>query len=155
MITIRSQEELRKLEEASRIVLETLDLVEKAVAPGVTTEELDRIAEAEIRRQGARPAFVGYRGYPKTLCTSINDEVVHGIPGKRTLREGDVVGIDCGAIVERLLRRRGAHASRRQDRRGAGEAPQGDARGAARGDRGGAARAGTSRTSARPSSGSP
>ena len=99
MITIRSQEELRKLEEASRIVLETLDLVEKAVAPGVTTDELDRIAEAEIRRQGARPAFVGYRGYPKTLCTSINDEVVHGIPGKRTLREGDVVGIDCGAIV--------------------------------------------------------
>lgn len=99
MITIRSQEELRKLEEASRIVLETLDLVEKAVAPGVTTEELDRIAEAEIRRQGARPAFVGYRGYPKTLCTSINDEVVHGIPGKRTLREGDVIGVDCGAVV--------------------------------------------------------
>ncbi|HEX4441748.1 MAG TPA: type I methionyl aminopeptidase [Thermoanaerobaculia bacterium] len=99
MITIRSQEELRKLEEASRIVLETLDVVEKAVAPGVTTEELDRIAEAEIRRQGARPAFVGYRGYPKTLCTSINDEVVHGIPGKRTLREGDVIGVDCGAVV--------------------------------------------------------
>jgi methionyl aminopeptidase len=69
------------------------------VAPGVTTEELDRIAEAEIRRRGARPAFVGYRGYPKTLCTSINDEVVHGIPGKRSLKEGDIVGIDCGAIV--------------------------------------------------------
>ena len=99
MITIRSQEELRKLEEASRIVLETLDAVEKAVAPGVTTEELDRIAEAEIRRQGARPAFIGYRGYPKTLCTSVNDEVVHGIPGKRTLKEGDVIGIDCGAVV--------------------------------------------------------
>jgi len=99
MITIRSQEELRKLEEASRIVLETLDAVEKAVAPGVTTDELDRIAEAEIRRQGARPAFVGYRGYPKTLCTSVNDEVVHGIPGKRALKEGDVIGIDCGAVV--------------------------------------------------------
>jgi methionyl aminopeptidase len=99
VITIRSREELRTLEEASRIVLETLDLVEKAVAPGVTTDELDRIAEAEIRRQGARPAFVGYRGYPKTLCTSVNDEVVHGIPGKRTLREGDIIGIDCGAIV--------------------------------------------------------
>jgi len=99
VITIRSQEELRKLEEASRIVLETLDLVEKAVAPGVTTDELDRIAEAEIRRQGARPAFVGYRGYPKTLCTSINDEVVHGIPGRRTLREGDIIGVDCGAVV--------------------------------------------------------
>jgi methionyl aminopeptidase len=99
VITIRSQEELRKLEEASRIVLETLDAVEQAVVPGVTTDELDRIAEAEIRRQGARPAFIGYRGYPKTLCTSVNDEVVHGIPGKRTLKEGDVIGIDCGAVV--------------------------------------------------------
>ena len=100
MITIRSLEELIKLEEASRVVLETLDRVEKAVAPGVTTEDLDGIAEAEIRKQGARPAFVGYRGYPKTLCTSINDEVVHGIPGKRSLKEGDIVGIDCGAVVE-------------------------------------------------------
>jgi methionyl aminopeptidase len=100
MITIRSQEELLKLEEASRIVLETLDLVEKAVAPGVTTDALDRLAEAEIRRQGARPAFIGYRGYPKTLCTSINDEVVHGIPGGRALKEGDVIGIDCGAVVD-------------------------------------------------------
>jgi len=100
MITIRSLEELIKLEDASRVVLETLDVVEKAVAPGVTTEELDGIAEAEIRRRGARPAFVGYRGYPKTLCTSINEEVVHGIPGKRSLKEGDIVGIDCGAVVE-------------------------------------------------------
>jgi methionyl aminopeptidase len=100
MITIRSLEELIKLEEASRVVLETLDMVEKAVAPGVTTEDLDGIAEAEIRRRGARPAFVGYRGYPKTLCTSINEEVVHGIPGKRSLKEGDIVGIDCGAVVE-------------------------------------------------------
>lgn len=100
MITLRSNEELQKLEEASRIVLETLDLVEKAVAPGVTTDELDRIAEGEIRRQGARPAFIGYRGYPKTLCTSINDEVVHGIPGKRTLKDGDIIGIDCGAVVD-------------------------------------------------------
>jgi methionyl aminopeptidase len=100
MITIRGHEELLKLEEASRIVLETLDAVEKVIAPGVTTEELDRVAEAEIRRQGARPAFIGYRGYPKTLCTSVNDEVVHGIPGKRALQEGDVVGIDCGAVVD-------------------------------------------------------
>lgn len=100
MITIRSREELRKLEEASRIVLETLDVVEKAVAPGVTTDDLDRIAEAEIRARGARPAFVGYRGYPKTLCTSVNDEVVHGIPGKRKLQDGDVVGIDCGAVLD-------------------------------------------------------
>ena len=100
MITVRGTEELRKLEEASRVVLETLEIVEKAVAPGVTTADLDRIAEAEIRRQGAKPAFLGYRGYPKTLCTSINDEVVHGIPARRTLEDGDIVGIDCGAIVE-------------------------------------------------------
>jgi methionyl aminopeptidase len=100
MITLRSREELAKLEEASRIVLETLDVVSQAVAPGVTTGELDRIAEAEILRRSARPAFVGYRGYPKTLCTSINDEVVHGIPGRRVLQEGDIVGIDCGAVVE-------------------------------------------------------
>ena len=100
MITIRSLEELIKLEEASRVVLETLDIVEKAVTPGVTTDDLDQIAEAEIRKRGARPAFVGYRGYPKTLCTSINEEVVHGIPGRRSLKEGDIVGIDCGAIVD-------------------------------------------------------
>jgi methionyl aminopeptidase len=100
MITLRSHAELRKLEEASRVVLETLDVVEKAVRPGVTTLELDGIAEEEIRRRGARPAFLGYRGYPRTLCTSVNDEVVHGIPGNRSLKEGDVVGVDCGAIVE-------------------------------------------------------
>jgi methionyl aminopeptidase len=99
VITIRGAEELLKLEDASRIVLDTLDLVERAVAPGVSTEELDRIAEAEIRRQGARPAFVGYRGYPKTLCTSVNDEVVHGIPGGRVLADGDQISLDCGAIV--------------------------------------------------------
>ncbi len=100
MITVRGSEELRRLEEASRVVLEALDVIEQAVRPGVTTEELDRVAEAEIRRRGAKPAFLGYRGYPKTLCTSVNDEVVHGIPGPRALREGDILGIDCGAIVE-------------------------------------------------------
>jgi len=82
------------------VVLETLEVLERAVEPGITTADLDRLAEEEIRRRGARPAFLGYRGYPKTLCTSINDEVVHGIPGKRALREGDILGIDCGAIVE-------------------------------------------------------
>ncbi|MGE5276152.1 MAG: type I methionyl aminopeptidase [Acidobacteriota bacterium] len=100
MITVRGSDELRKLEEASRVVLETLEVLERAVEPGITTVELDRLAEEEIRRRGARPAFLGYRGYPKTLCTSINDEVVHGIPGKRVLKEGDILGIDCGAIVE-------------------------------------------------------
>ena len=106
MITIRSLEELIKLEEASRVVLETLDVVEKAVAPGVTTDDLDQIAEGEIRKRGARPAFVGYRGYPKTLCTSINEEVVHGIPKPtRILREGDIVSLDIGARIGGTLGR--------------------------------------------------
>jgi methionyl aminopeptidase len=100
VITVRGADELRKLEDASRVVLETLEVVTRAVETGVTTLDLDRIAEEEIRRRGAKPAFLGYRGYPKTLCTSINDEVVHGIPGKRALKEGDIVGIDCGAIVD-------------------------------------------------------
>jgi len=100
MITIRSFDELARLEQASRVVLETLDMLEKAVEPGVTTEELDRIAAEEIRRRGAKPAFLHYRGFPKTICTSVNDEVVHGIPGKRSLKEGDIVGIDCGAVVD-------------------------------------------------------
>jgi methionyl aminopeptidase len=100
MITIRSFDELARLEQASRVVLETLDMIEKAVEPGVTTEELDRIAAEEIRSRGAKPAFLHYRGFPKTICTSVNDEVVHGIPGKRSLKEGDIVGIDCGAVVD-------------------------------------------------------
>ncbi len=100
MITIRSSDELARLEEASRVVLETLEVLEKAVAPGVTTEELDRIAVEEIRRRNAKPAFLNYRGFPKTICTSVNDEVVHGIPGSRSLKEGDIVGIDCGAVVQ-------------------------------------------------------
>lgn len=100
MITLRSTDELAKLERASRVVLETLDIVESTVSPGVTTGELDRIAEEEIRRRGAVPAFLGYRGFPKTLCTSINEEVVHGIPGKRSLKDGDIIGIDCGAVVD-------------------------------------------------------
>ena len=100
MITIRSPEELDFLERASRVVLETLDVLEGAVEPGTTTDDLDRIAAEEIRRRGARAAFLNYRGFPKTICTSVNDEVVHGIPGKRSLKEGDIVGIDCGAVVE-------------------------------------------------------
>jgi methionyl aminopeptidase len=100
MITLRGPEELSRLEHASRVVLETLEAVERALRPGMTTGELDAIAEKEIRSRGARPAFIGYRGYPKTLCTSVNDEVVHGIPGRRVLQEGDIVGVDCGAVVD-------------------------------------------------------
>jgi len=85
---------------ACRIVVDTLDALEAAAEPGVTTKEMDRIAREHIEKAGARPAFLGYRGYPATLCISVNEEVVHGIPGPRKLRDGDVVGLDLGCIVE-------------------------------------------------------
>jgi methionyl aminopeptidase len=100
MITLRGLDELKRMERACAIVHEAIDAAALAVEPGVTTEELDRIAEKRIRDAGAKPAFVGYRGYPKTLCVSVNEEVVHGIPGKRKLASGDIVGIDCGAVVD-------------------------------------------------------
>jgi methionyl aminopeptidase len=85
--------------QACRIVVDTLDVLEAAAVPGVTTKEMDRIAREHIEKAGARPAFLGYRGYPATLCISVNEEVVHGIPGPRKLREGDIVGLDLGCIV--------------------------------------------------------
>ena len=88
------------MDRACAIVHSAIDAVAEAIGPGVTTDELDRIAEKVIREAGARPAFLGYRGYPRTLCVSVNDEVVHGIPGKRKLAGGDIDGIDCGAVVE-------------------------------------------------------
>lgn len=100
MITLRGFDELKRMDRACAIVHRAIDAVAEVVQPGVATEELDRIAEETIRGAGARPAFVGYRGYPKTLCVSVNDEVVHGIPGKRKLAAGDIVGIDCGAVVD-------------------------------------------------------
>jgi len=100
VITLRGIDELRRMDRACAIVHEAIDAVSRAITPGVLTEELDRIAEETIRGAGAKPAFIGYRGYPKTLCVSVNDEVVHGIPGKRKLAAGDIVGIDCGAVVD-------------------------------------------------------
>lgn len=97
-MTVRSASEVGKIREASRIVRETLDYLEGQVRPGVTGAELDRLAEEFIRTRGAVPAFKGYLGYPATLCVSINEEVVHGIPDDRSFQEGDIVGIDCGAI---------------------------------------------------------
>lgn len=85
---------------AGRLVAEVLALVEAHLRPGVSTATLDELAEAHIRRAGAVPSFKGYRGYPATLCISIDDEVVHGIPGRRTIRDGQVVSVDAGAIVD-------------------------------------------------------
>jgi methionyl aminopeptidase len=96
----KSWSELQTMARACRIVVETLDVLEQAAVPGVTTKEMDRIARECIEKAGARPAFLGYRGYPATLCISVNEEVVHGIPGPRRLKDGDVVGLDLGCIVD-------------------------------------------------------
>src|SRR5512138_3978276 len=85
---------------AGAVLHAVLDALERAIAPGVTTDELDRLAERETRARGAAPAFLGYHGYPAALCISVNDEVVHGIPSpSRVLREGDVVGLDFGVLL--------------------------------------------------------
>jgi methionyl aminopeptidase len=100
MIILKTPEEIQAMERASKLVAETLQALKQQVRPGVTTEDLDRLAEEFIHARGGRPAFKGYRNYPKTLCASINDQVVHGIPSKRTLKEGDIVGLDLGAVVD-------------------------------------------------------
>jgi len=100
MIMRKRAEELEKMRRAGRVVGETLQILQAAVKPGVTTQELDEIAEREIRARGAVPSFKGYRGFPATICTSINSEIVHGIPGQRALKGGDLIKLDCGAIVE-------------------------------------------------------
>ncbi len=96
----KSWSELQKMHRACRIVVETLETLAQASVPGVTTRELDRIAREAIVREGAKPAFLGYRGYPATLCVSVNEEVVHGIPGPRKLKDGDIVSLDLGCIVD-------------------------------------------------------
>ena len=100
MIILKSQAEIEKMSKAGRIVADALAELRKLVKPGMTTLELDRFAESFIRGRNAIPAFKGYRDYPASLCTSVNDEVVHGIPSKRVLKEGDIIGMDLGAIVE-------------------------------------------------------
>ncbi len=96
----KSWNELQKMHRACSIVVETLQVLANAARPGVSTKELDTIAYDCIVRAGAKSAFLGYRDYPATLCISVNEEVVHGIPGKRKLRDGDVVGLDLGCIVD-------------------------------------------------------
>jgi methionyl aminopeptidase len=101
MITCKGKAEILRMERATRIVQEVLAECVAACRPGVSTAEIDQIADASVRARGARPAFLGYRGFPKSICVSVNEEVVHGIPSpKRVLRAGDIVGLDFGAIVE-------------------------------------------------------
>ncbi len=97
---LKSPAEIEVMREAGRITASALRVVGEAVVPGVTTAQLDEIAAEHIRKEGGKPAFLGYRGFPATLCVSVNDEVVHGIPGKRRLREGDIVSVDCGVVVD-------------------------------------------------------
>ncbi len=99
MIILKTPAEIAVMAEASKVVAEALEIVKQAVCPGISTQELDDIAEEAIRARGAVPAFKGYRNYPKTLCASVNEQVVHGIPSKRKLKEGDIIGLDLGAIV--------------------------------------------------------
>jgi methionyl aminopeptidase len=101
VIVCRSAEELKRMREAGRLVGEVLSELSARVAPGVTTADLDELAEKRIRKAGATPAFKGYHGYPATICASINEEVIHGIPsGRRVLNEGDVLSIDVGASLD-------------------------------------------------------
>jgi methionyl aminopeptidase len=96
----RSASELRLMRLAGRVVAEMHDRIRHALRPGVTTARLDQIGREVLERRGAQSNFLGYHGYPAVICTSVNDEVVHGIPGARVLDDGDLVSIDCGAIVE-------------------------------------------------------
>ena len=98
-ILIKTQEQIEKMRLAGQIVAKTHLVLEEALRPGITTKELDKIAEQFILSQGATPSFKGYHGYPASICTSVNEEVVHGIPDERVLQEGDIISIDIGAYI--------------------------------------------------------
>jgi methionyl aminopeptidase len=106
MVTRKSRTEIERMRRAGRVVAEVLDRIEAELRPGVSTAHLDEIAEAHIRASGATPSFKGYPGinprrpFPASVCISIDDEIVHGIPGKRTIRTGQIVSVDAGAIVD-------------------------------------------------------
>jgi methionyl aminopeptidase len=102
-ITIKSGKEMAAMRSAGAVVGATLTVLEESVRPGIKTRELDAIAHREITRLGGKPAFKGYRGFPATLCTSVNDEIVHGIPGDRLLQEGDLIKMDVGAVVDGFI----------------------------------------------------
>jgi methionyl aminopeptidase len=100
VIVCRSQAEIDKLRRVNRLVAAILDELRRLAVPGATTEEIDRTAEARVREAGAEPAFKGYHGYPATVCVSVNEQVVHGIPSRRPLVEGDILSIDMGAKLD-------------------------------------------------------
>ena len=99
MIIIKNDMEIEYMKRAGKVVGETLAKLEDAIKPGITTADLDRIAEEYILKQGAKPSFKGYHGFPASICASVNNEVVHGFPTSTLLQEGDIVSVDCGAIL--------------------------------------------------------
>lgn len=99
-IELKSPAEIEKMRTAGKLLRQVYNEVAKLISPGVTTADLDRKARALIEGAGARPAFLGYHGFPGTLCTSVNDEIVHGIPSDRVLEEGDIVSVDCGLVLD-------------------------------------------------------
>jgi methionyl aminopeptidase len=99
-IIYKNRKEMEKLKEAGRLTANALRVTAKAVKPGISLLELDKIAENYIRKQGGSPSFKGYHGFPSTICTSVNDHVVHGIPSRYILRDGDLITIDCGAKLD-------------------------------------------------------
>ena len=102
-ITIKSPQELEMMRQAGAIVGSVLNLLKRSVEPGINTKDLDQIAYREITRHGATPTFKGYRGFPSSICTSINEQIVHGIPSKRVLKEGDIIKVDVGATLGGLI----------------------------------------------------
>jgi len=99
-IELKTLDQLKSMRKAGLLVGETLQLLRETIKPGMTTSALDAVAAANIKRGGGKSNFLGYHGFPATICVSINDEIVHGIPGDRVILEGDVVSIDCGAIID-------------------------------------------------------
>jgi len=100
MIELKNPAQIKRMRNAGKIVADTLELMRETVRPGITTGELDRLAEEYIRKCGAIPTFKGYNGFPAAICASVNEEVVHGFPGLRTLQSGDIISIDCGATFD-------------------------------------------------------
>jgi methionyl aminopeptidase len=100
LITIKSDEEIRIMREAGRVVGQVLEMLAEAAKPGVTEKELDRMVRKEYAKRGVLPTFLGYQGYPATVCISVNEKLVHGIPGDRAFKDGDVVSIDLGATYK-------------------------------------------------------
>ena len=99
MIILKSNDEIDLMRKAGKLTAQALEYVGKAVRPGITTKELDAMAEQFIRERGGTPSFKNYRGFPATICASVNEQVVHGIPSSRKLKEGDIIGIDMGACL--------------------------------------------------------